>query len=50
MSYGEPGLETLYRAEKSNLKTETDVLVLCGHWALTNRGYRCVGSGDSDTW
>ena len=45
------GLETLYQLERSRLNTEQDVLVLLIHWLLTKQSaFRCVGSGDTDTW
>jgi len=40
------GLESFFRAEKSNLKHVNDGAILLVHWSLCNNGLLCVSLGD----
>ncbi|XP_053673322.1 proteasome inhibitor PI31 subunit-like [Anopheles nili] len=43
------GLETLWKLERSNVATKSDLVMLLVHWFLTKHGFRNVGVGDDKT-
>ncbi|KFB51655.1 AGAP007418-PA-like protein [Anopheles sinensis] len=43
------GLEMLWKLEKGNVATKSDLLMVFVHWFLTKNNFRCVGVGDDKT-
>ncbi|XP_058121960.1 proteasome inhibitor PI31 subunit [Anopheles ziemanni] len=43
------GLEMLWKLEKGNVSTKSDLLIVFVHWVLTKNSFRCVGVGDDKT-
>lgn len=43
------GLEMLWKLEKGNVSTKSDLLMVFLHWFLTKNDFRCVGVGDDKT-